>query len=267
IATQPVVAQDDVKENAFTLHHGVIAIRTCATLTPVLNLPDETARRIRGLIKVRTAVREVLRTQLEDLPEEEIIDARRQLNFAYDSFVARFGPINQSVNRRAFRGDPDLPLLCSLEDYNPDTNRATKTVIFHERTIQKARRPAVAESPQDALVFSLNEKGGVDLDYIQALLGRAPEEFLPELKGLIFRNPETQQWETEDQYLSGDVRANLARAREAAVREPRYIENLTALESVQPEDLTASEIDARLGAVWIPSGDVQEFAKSLLASE
>jgi N12 class adenine-specific DNA methylase len=267
VTAHPIDAPNDVKENAFTLHDGGIVIRTGATLTPILNLPDETARRIRGLIKVRTAVREVLRTQVEDLPEEEIIDARRQLNFAYDGFVARFGPINQTVNRRAFRGDPDLPLLCSLEDYNPDTNRATKTAICHERTIQKARRPAVAESPQDALVFSLNEKGRVDLAYIQGLLGRAPEEFLPELKGLIFHNPETEQWETEDQYLSGDVRAKLARAREAAQADSRYIENVTALEAVQPEDLTASEIDARLGAVWIPPGDVEEFAKSLLSAD
>jgi N12 class adenine-specific DNA methylase/TolA-binding protein/predicted O-methyltransferase YrrM len=267
VAAEPIIVPDDVKENAFTLHDGAIVIRTGTTLTPVLNLPDETARRIRGLIKVRSAMREVLRTQLEDLGDEEIADARRQLNFAYDSFVARFGPINQSVNRRAFRGDPDLPLLCSLEDYNSDTNRATKTAIFHERTIQKARRPHAAQSPHDALVFSLNEKGRVDFDYMQTLLGRRADEFLPEMKGLIFRNPETEQWETEDQYLSGDVRAKLATAREAAVGEPCYIENLTALESVQPEDLTASEIDARLGAVWIPSGDVQEFVKSLLDSE
>src|SRR6266511_1150320 len=257
---QPIIATDDVKENAFTLHDGVIAIRTGATLTPVLNLPDETARRIRGLIKVRSAVREVLRTQLEDLADDEINDAWRQLNFAYDSFVARFGPINQSANRRAFRGDPDLPLLCSLEDHNPDTNRAAKTAIFYERTIQNARRPFAAETPHDALIFSLNEKGRVDLDYIGTLLSRRAEEFLPELKGLIFRNPETEQWETEDQYLSGDVRIKLTKAREAARAEPRYVENVTALESVQPQDLTASEIDARLGAVWIPSADVEAFA-------
>ncbi len=241
---QPIIATDDVKENAFTLHDGVIAIRTGATLTPVLNLPDETARRIRGLIKVRSAVREVLRTQLEDLADDEINDAWRQLNFAYDSFVARFGPINQSANRRAFRGDPDLPLLCSLEDHNPDTNRAAKTAIFYE-----------------------NEKGRVDLDYIGTLLSRRAEEFLPELKGLIFRNPETEQWETEDQYLSGDVRIKLTKAREAARAEPRYVENVTALESVQPQDLTASEIDARLGAVWIPSADVEAFARSLLDAD
>ncbi len=261
------VAPDDLKENAFTLHDGAIAIRTGATLTLVENLPDETARRIRGLIKLRTAVREVLRTQLDDATDEQISDTRRQLNLIYDHFVSRFGPINGSANRRAFRGDPDLPLICSLEDYNADANRATKTAIFRERTIQKPQRAVAAESPHDALILSLNEKGRVDLAYIETLLGRSADQFLPELKGLVFRNPETEQWETEDQYLSGDVRSKLIDARAAAGRNSDYIENATALESVQPEDLSASEIDARLGAVWIPADDIEAFARSLIGAE
>ncbi|MFZ3377457.1 MAG: DEAD/DEAH box helicase family protein, partial [Chthoniobacterales bacterium] len=267
VAAQLIGAPNDVKENAFTLHDGGIAIRTGATLTPIFNLPDETARRIRGLIKVRTAVREVLRTQLDDLTDEEIVDARRRLNLAYDQFVARFGAINESANRRAFRGDPDLPLLCSLEDYNPDTNRAKKAAIFHERTIQKPRRTVAAESAPDALVFSLNERGRVDLAYMETLLGRRADEFLPELKGLVFHNPETERWETEDQYLSGDVRTKLTTARAAALARPRCVENVSALEAIQPNDLSASEIDARLGAVWIPSVDVEAFAKSLIDAD
>src|SRR5205823_1029268 len=264
---ETMIAPDDVKENAFTLHDGGIAIRTGATLTPILNLPDETARRIRGLIKVRSAIREVLPQQLENLADEECVDARRRLNFAYDQFVARFGAMNRSANRRAFRGDPDLPLLCSLEDYNSDTKRAAKAAIFHERTIQKPRRAVAPESPADALVLSLNEKGRVDLEYMETLLNRRAEEFLPDLKGLVFENPETEQWETEDQYLSGDVRAKLTTARATALAQPHYVENVSALEAVQPNDLAASEIDARLGAVWIPSIDVETFAKSLLDTE
>jgi N12 class adenine-specific DNA methylase len=264
---ETMIAPDDVKENAFTLHDGGIAICMGGTLTPTLNLPDETARRIRGLIKVRNAVREALRTQLEDLTDQEIVDARRRLNFAYDQFVARFGAINESANRRTFRGDPDLPLLCSLEDYNSDTKRAAKAAIFYERTIRKPRRTVAVESAADALVFSLNEKGRVDLAYMEALLDCRTEQFLPELKGLVFHNPETEQWETEDQYLSGDVRAKLTTARAAALAQPRYVENVSALEAVQPNDLSASEIDARLGAVWIPSVDVEAFAKSLLDAD
>ena len=52
------------------MHEGTLTVRTGATLTPITNLPDETARRIRGLIKVRDAVREVLRTQIQDAGDE-----------------------------------------------------------------------------------------------------------------------------------------------------------------------------------------------------
>ena len=262
-----VIAPDNVKENAFTIIDGAIAIRTGSTLTLVANLPDETARRIRGMIKVREAVREVLRTQLDDRGEDEVRDTRRQLNVLYDHFVSRFRAINERANRRAFRGDPDCPLLCSLEEYDEDTKRATKAAIFRERTIQQPQPARAAESPRDALVLSLNETGRVDLARMEALLGRSPEQFLPELKGLVFRNSETRQWETDDQYLSGDVRTKLVEARAAAATDATYEENVTALEAVQPEDLTASEIDARLGAVWIPAADVEAFAKSLLGAD
>ncbi len=259
-----IAAPAELKENAFTVIDGAIAIRTGATLTPVANLPEETGRRIRGLINVREAVREVLRTQLDNRSEEEVTDARRRLNLNYDSFVSRFGALNESANQRAFRGDPDAPLLCSLADYNDDTKHATKAAIFRERTIQQTERPSAAASPHDGLIFSLNELGRVDLPRMAALLGRSADDFLPELRGSVYRNPVTEQWETEDQYLSGDVREKLVKARVAAAANPRFRENVAALEAVQPDDLTASDIDARLGAVWIPAADVEAFAESVL---
>jgi N12 class adenine-specific DNA methylase len=267
VSDETILAPDYVKENAFALHEGRLVVRTGGTLTPLENLPEETARRIRGMIKLRDAVRAVLRTQLHEEGDEAILDARRQLNFSYDHFVSRFGAINESANRRAFRWDPDLPLLCSLEDYNDETKRAEKMPIFRERTIQQALRPRAAETPQDALVLTLNETGRADFVRMEELLSRPREGFLPDLKGLVYRNPETEQWETDDQYLSGDVRTKLANARIAAAADPAYQENVTALEAVQPADLTATEIDARLGSVWIPPADVEAFAKSLLGNE
>jgi N12 class adenine-specific DNA methylase len=262
-----ILAPDYVKENAFVLHDGAIAVRTGATLTPLPKLADETARRIRGLIKVRDAVRNVLRTQLDEHSDEAILGARRELNLRYDLFAARFGAVNDNANRRAFRADPDYPLLCSLEDYNDETKKAVKTAIFRERTIHQPRTALMAETPQDALVLTLNETGRVDLPRMEMLLRKPPEEFLPELKGLIYLNPQTEQWETDDQYLSGDVRVKLENAKAAAAANPAYHENVTALEAVQPVDLTPSEIEARLGAVWIPPADVEAFAKSLLGAE
>ena len=260
-----ILAPGHVKENAFTtLEDGRIAIRTGATLTPVAKLSEENARRIRGLMRLRDAVRETLRTQLEGADESTILLARRQLNERYDQFALRFGPVNEPRNSKVFNGDPDLPLILSLENFDEESRRATKTAVFTERTIHQHQAPRAAESAQDALVLTLNATGRVDLEHMEGLLGRPAEAFLPELKGLLYRNPQSEAYETEDQYLSGSVRTKLAAAQVAAGSDPAYRENVVALEAVQPEDLSASEIDARLGAVWIPPKDIEEFASAIV---
>ena len=201
---------------------------------------------------------------IEDADEDEIKLARSQLNQAYDRFVARHGPVSDRVNALAFRGDPDLPLLFSLENYDSETNKAVKTAIFRERTIQQQKSITSAESPKEAVIISLNEKGRVDLQHMAALLRRPAEEFLPELKGVLFLNPQTREWETEDHYLSGDVREKLQTAEVASVNETRFHENVEALKSVQPENLSATQIDARLGACWIPVKDVESSPRNCL---
>ena len=97
-----------------------------------------------------------------------------------------------------------------------------------------------------------------------SLLARPAADFLPDLKGLIFLNPRNKQWETEDQYLSGNVREKLVAADSASVAEVRFRENVEALKSVQPAALPATEIDVRLGASWLPPSDVQDFVHGLL---
>ena len=264
---EDILAPDYVKENAYALHDGLIAMRVGNVLQPLENLSEDRARRIRGLIKLRDAVRATLRTQIDGRDEETILHARRILNEQYDYFTARFGPLNEKANLRAFDSDPDLPLLLSLEDFNDETRKATKTAIFRERTIQQAQAPRFAETPKDALVLALNATGRADLATMEALLSQPPEEFLPELKGMVYRNPQSEQWETDDEYLSGDVRSKFVDARAAAEADAQYRENVTALEAVQPADLSASEVDARLGAVWIPATDIEAFARTLLGSE
>jgi N12 class adenine-specific DNA methylase len=85
-------------------------------------------------------------------------------------------------------------LLLSLENYNDETKRATKAPIFHERTIHHRQPVETVSAPKEALLVSLNERGCVDLDHTADLLNKPMEEFLPELKGLIFQNPQTNQW-------------------------------------------------------------------------
>jgi len=261
---ETIPAPDYVKPNAYCTHDGMICIREENVLRPLTDLPSDTRSRIRHLIQVRDAVRGCLRSQIDGSPEKQVVEARQQLNHAYDRFVARYGPINLRANQRAFDGDPDLPLLLSLENYNDETKRATKATIFHERTIHHRQPVEAVSTPKEALLVSLNERGCVDLDHMTDLLNKPMEEFLPDLKGLIFLNPQTNQWETDDQYLSGNVREKLGVADAAAVTDPRFLENVEALKSVQPADLAATEIDVRLGAAWLPPEDVQKFTNELL---
>jgi N12 class adenine-specific DNA methylase len=260
-----IPAPDFVKPNAFCVHEdGRVCIREDDALRPLDDMPVETRSRIRRLIDVRDAVRVCLRSQLDGSSEGQVIEARERLNLAYDRFLSRFGPINARVNQNAFDGDPDLPLLLSLEHFDDETNVAVKASIFRERTIHQKQPIESVETAKEALLVSLNEKGRVDLDHMAGLLDQSVDEFLPDLKGMIFLNPQSKQWETEDQYLSGNVREKLIAADAASVSDPRFRENVEALKSVQPQDLPATEIDVRLGATWLPEQDVEKFVHELL---
>jgi N12 class adenine-specific DNA methylase/prefoldin subunit 5 len=261
---QTIPAPDYVKPNAYCLHDGMVCIREEDVLRPLTDMPSETRSRIRHLIPVRDAVRACLRSQMDGSDEQQVVEARQELNHAYGMFVGRFGPVNLRANQRAFDGDPDLPLLLSLEHYNEETKRATKATIFHERTIHHRQPIESVSEPKEALLVSLNEQGRVDLDHMAGLLNKPAEEFLPDLKGIIFLNPQTNQWETDDQYLSGNVREKLAVADAVVVTDARFHENVEALKSIQPEDLPATEIDVRLGASWLPPDDVKQFIHKLL---
>ena len=94
--------------------------------------------------------------------EADVELARCKLNQTYDRFASRqFGPLSDRVNSQAFRGDPDRPLLFSLENYDSESKKATKTAIFRERTIHRQRPVESVDSPKAALIVSLNEKAGL----------------------------------------------------------------------------------------------------------
>ena len=100
----------------------------------------------------------------------------------------------------------------------------------------------------------------VDLPFIGQLYGKDRKEVIAELGDLIFPDPESKSWQTADMYLSGNVRAKLAFAEQAG---PLYARNAMALRAVQPEDVLPGDIDANLGAPWIPESDIQAFAAQL----
>jgi len=263
ITQAETAALDTVKDGAFAERDGAIVVRTGAEFEP-LHLSESVAARVRGMLAVRDAVRLVFQTQLNDEPETRILEARLLLNRAYDVFVRRHGPLSLKENVKAFAGDPDHPLLLSLETFDPETKRAAKTAIFERRTLEHYRPVEHVETAAEALAISLNETGEINWPRMEQVTGRASRPLQQELGSLIYRNPEGGNWETADCYLSGNVRAKLSVARDAAELNPSYIRNIAALEAVQPADLQPGDIEARLGSSWIPTTDIRDFVAELL---
>jgi len=89
-----------IKDGAFAERGGALVVRIGERFEPA-NLPDWVAGRVRGMLGVRDAVRRVFQTQLEDAPEDQIIEARQRLNADYDAFARRFGPVSSRENVKA----------------------------------------------------------------------------------------------------------------------------------------------------------------------
>ena len=226
-------AFNGVKDGAYMEHDGALCIRNGNSIEPT-SLSETASARVRGQMIIRDALREVFRTQLEDMPEAEITTARLLLNRHYDNYTRKHGPLSSRENVRAFAGDPDQPLLLSLENYDAEHKTATKTAIFERRTLQRHKPVDRVDTAAEALAISLNEAGKIDWPTMQRLTGRSPKRMQRELDAMIYRNPEGE-WETADQYLSGDVRAKLKTAQAAVNLDPAYSRNVAALTAVQPE--------------------------------
>jgi N12 class adenine-specific DNA methylase len=244
----------------------------CGVLLRADGTPN--ARRIGALIELRDLARHVLQSQNEGWPETHRDDARKALNRAYDRFVAAYGPVNRTTftetkqgtlvrrmpNLVKFREDPDAMLVMSLEDYDEATGKASKAAIMRKDVVGQSPPVIAVSSAEEGLLVSLDRKGAVDLPYITTLYGKPEEQVVAELGDLIYHDPESKTWRTADEYLSGDVRAKLAAAERAG---SQFARNAEALRRVQPEDVLPGDIDANLGAPWIPESDIQAFAADL----
>jgi len=261
---QSIPAPDYVKQNAFavTQESGQLYQKMGDRLVPV-QVADTVAARIKGMINIRGAVRDVLRLQLEDAADTTVKAAQKELNKVYDAFVKKHGFIHNRSNVAAFRKDPDMPLLLSLEYYDRETKTATKAAIFTKRTMLQQKKIEKADTAKEALIVSLNESGIIDFSLMERLTGKNSKELKDELKGLIFKNPEGD-YETADAYLSGNVREKLSMAEAAAKADPAFKENVEALKAVQPDDLSAADIGARLGAGWVAPTYIDQFLAHLM---
>jgi N12 class adenine-specific DNA methylase/predicted RNA methylase len=264
---RPLAPQGLHRPGSYALHGGRVCVVDGAHLHDVHDLTQATVRhRISGMVNIRDRARALLNAQLHDVPERELADQRRGLNASYDRFIARHGYLSSRANALAFRRDPDYPLLLSLEHYDEEEETAVKADIFFRRTVSRIEEPSRAEDPDQALALSMQWKGRVDPDYMARLLRADAAAVLADLagRGMVFRNPETDLFETADAYLSGEVKRKLNIALAAGAK---FTTNANALEKVIPEDLPPASIEPRLGAVWIPADVIETFMVEVLRLE
>ena len=253
-----IPADPDVKNFSFTVVDDDVYYRENSVMNR-MELPAMTAERVKGMVKIRDVTNELIRCQMEEGSDEQITKLQEKLNEEYDTFTAKYGLLSSNANKRAFSQDSSYCLLTSLEFLDDKGELKRKADIFTKRTIRRAETVTSVDTASEALAVSIGERAGVDLSYMAQLSGKTEAELTEELAGVIFKNPIGEKWEPSDEYLSGNVREKLQIAKQFAENHPEYQVNVQYLEQVQPKDLDASEIEARLGATWISEDYITRF--------
>ena len=277
-----IPADPNVRNFSFTLVDGKLYFRENSRMNPI-ETSVTAANRIKGMIAIRDCARELIDMETEDSSDEAIALQQRKLNRLYDAFTKQYGLLSSRGNNMAFSDDSSYSLLCSLEVVDEDGNLERKADMFTKRTIRQRVQVTHADTAAEALGISIGEKARVDMEFMRSLTGMSEEQLAADLKGVIFRDLgdqdpatvpksfvklESYPYVTSDAYLSGNVRNKLKLARALAEMRPDLApeiqDNIRALEAVQPKDLSASEIDVRLGATWLPPDVVKDFIFELL---
>ena len=259
-------ADKKTKQNGYVAKDGKIYQNKNGELVEV-NAAKGTAERITGLLEIRDAAKELQNAQQQGLKESEIKKARQKLNKVYDTFVKQHGFINAQANRSAIKDDPDKFSIFALENWNPETKKATKADIFSKNTIAANRTVTAAKDVAEGLIVSINQTGGVDTALIAKLTGKTEADVTRELidSRAVFKNRDGRL-ETAEVYLSGNVRAKLRDAEALAHMDADYQKNVEALKAVMPEDVAYQDIFVNVGAPWITNTVYSDFAAYMLGS-
>ena len=256
---ETIPADPNVRNFSYTVVDGELYYRQNSIMTK----PDFNAtakERAKGMVELRDCVQKLISQQMDGfISDETIRQTQAELNTLYDGFTAKHGLINSRANALAFAEDSSYYLLCSLEELDEDKNLKRKADMFTRRTIRAHEAVTSVDTASEALALSISEKACVDMEYMSKLTGKSQDELINELNGVIFLDPVRGEWQTADEYLSGNVRQKLREAEQAAQDSPGYLPNVEALRQAQPRDLDASEIEVRLGATWIDPSYIREF--------
>ncbi|MBO0468549.1 DEAD/DEAH box helicase family protein [Enterococcus plantarum] len=273
-----IPADSNVKNYSYTLVDNDLYFRENSRMYHASTLSETAKKRVKGLIQLRNCVQELIQSQMSEQHDDIIKKHQENLTNLYDNFTKEHGLINSRGNKMAFSDDSSYYLLCSLEIIDEHGKFERKADMFYKRTINYHQPLTAVETSNEALALSMGERACVDMAYMTELTGFTEEKIISDLKGVIFRDFGELQAEfttsdtftldefhfvTADDYLSGNVREKLELVKNLVTLYPQYKEdlkqNIESLELAQPKELTASEIEVRLGSTWIDKDYIKDF--------
>lgn len=216
---------------------------------------------LQDYLNIKMAIDHLL--EAENNNDTGINKLRKELNTTYETFVKKYGYLNENKKINFLQDDVDFSSVSAIENIE-DTEGGkviSKSDIFSRRVIDRQADPK-AETIDDAVMVSINQNGKVDIPYISRLLNKKESEVQDQIIGkrIGFMNPETGLVESREQYLSGNVRSKLTIAQEAN-QENEYDSNVEELSKVVPIDIPMNLIKLTLGSTWIPTNVYEEFFK------
>ncbi|MCQ2937251.1 DEAD/DEAH box helicase family protein [Helicobacter pylori] len=242
--------------------------------------------RLKAYLKIKDALNDLTSAELNPLSSDlELENKRAKLNLVYDGFVKKFGYLNENKNRKDIKQDlygakvlglekdfekEITPRSAKMQNIEPRQAQAKKAQIFFERTLNP-KKELIITNAKEALIASINQKGGLDLHFIRDhFTTQSLETTIKELleQKLIYKDhKDNGDYVLANDYLSGNVKRKLKEVKEAINQGVEGLEiNLKDLELIIPKDLKATEIMANINSPWIPTQYLEEFLIELSAN-
>ena len=202
--------------------------------------------------------------------QEEQPQLRAELNALYDAFVAKWGCFHDNDNKEFIMLDSLGTEVFTIEmQLGRDILKAD---IMREPVAFKKIDTTRKLTPNEALASSLNFYGHVDMEYIGQVTDMPEEEIIGALKGEIFYNPVSGEWEYKSKFLAGNVIAKckdiITCLQDLPNSEKEWAEtSVKALEQVTPEAIPYEELDINMGERWIDTKLYADFATELFETE
>ncbi|WP_223814436.1 PLxRFG domain-containing protein [Roseicitreum antarcticum] len=213
------------------------------------------------MIEAGAKMAEIARARAEAMESPDYREGDFNPSSVPDMVIVKRPNIEPFIGNQDRLGDQEGYRLRAIEHINKETGEASKAAVFTQSAVRKTKKPEI-NSPEDALLYTLAERGRIDIGAIAKLAKVSEEAVISDLKGKIFRNPGTGGYETRAKYLSGNVRKKLREAEQAARNDPTYAGNVRDLIDVQPDPIPASDIRVPVGAHWFDAATYGEFARS-----